>query len=96
MKNLIFLLVVGAFVAVGGVFFGAWEISALDKMPTMEALSKKRESSAESDRQKEAQRRLEMGNEAGRPAGYFATGTGSATGNRNRHLESQGKAINGE
>lgn len=96
MKNLIFLLVAGAFVAVGGVFFGAWEISGLEKMPTMQSLAKSRSNSGESNPEEKAARRLEMGSEAQRPAGYFATGTGSATTNRNRHLQNQGKEINGE
>jgi hypothetical protein len=89
MKNLISLVVVGAFVAAAGMFFGAWTIPGLESMPTVESLGKSRESNTA----KEAQRRMSKGNEAGSPASYYTTGTNSASATRNRQLQNAGKEM---
>ena len=89
MKNLIFLVVVGAFVAAGGVFFGAWTIPGLESMPTVESLGKARADNTK----KAAEGRMGAGNEGGRETGYYSTGTNSASSNRNRRLQNAGKEM---
>jgi|GEM_PF-1876614 len=88
MKHLFTLLILGSLVAFGGAFVGQWKIPGLEKLPTMASMKAKE---VQADRA--ADRRLEQGGGEERPAGYFATGVNSATGQRNKQLQNAGKEM---
>ena len=54
MKTLMILVLFGGVAALGGAFFGIWQIPGLEKLPTVEQLGKSRQRAIEA----EAQRRI--------------------------------------
>ena len=94
MKSLFTLIVLTALVAFGGAFLEKWKIPGLENFPTVESVKARVNARPEADPVEQISgSRLPQGAESGRPAGYFATGTGSATTTRNQQLRKASKEM---
>ena len=94
MKTLITLIVLTALVGFGGAFLEKWKIPGLENFPTASSIQARLKAQPEpGDPLKDlGVSRTKTGNEA-RPPGYFATGTNSATTNRNQQLQKATKEM---